>query len=127
VEKFIVIVFFVLIAFGCSGCKTQQPVIVDTGNIERLRAEYQQLRDEYDKLQSDYQRTIADNKYYADYYQSATETIAAGTRELAALGASSAEEITKLRSYVAIFRIIINGIIEGQQGEGYKDITPNGD
>ena len=104
-----------------SGCQSQRPVLVDTGDIERLRYEYRQLMDEYNKLQQDYQRLAERSQFYADYYQYATERIAAGTDELAKIGASSADEITKIRNNIAILRKIINGIIEGQQNEGRQN------
>jgi len=116
--------FIAGIAF--SGCGSQQPVVVDTGDIERLRYEYQQLRDEYSQLQQDYQRLAERSRFYAGYYQNATERIAAGADELAEIGRSNADEIATLRSNIAILRKIINGIAEGQQREGRQDTQADG-
>jgi len=112
---FSIFLFIIVIGIACSGCKTQQPVVVDTGTIERIRSEYQQLRSEYERLQSDYNKLTEDSKFYADYYQSATATIATGIDELSKLGTDNAAEIAKLRSYVTILRGIVNGIIEGEK------------
>jgi prefoldin subunit 5 len=110
----------VIIAFICAGagCKTQQPVIVDTGDIERLRAEYQQIRGEYERLQQDYQRLAENQQFYVDYYRNATERIGSGLDQLSELSADSAGEIQRLRGYATVLRNIINGIIAGEQGEG---------
>ncbi|MDR2923434.1 MAG: hypothetical protein LBU85_08860 [Treponema sp.] len=122
-----IFLLFVVIGIVLSGCRTQQPVIVDTGDIERLRYEYQQLRDEYDRLKQDYARLIADQQFYVDYYLNATTRIGQGIRELQEIGNSSAAEIAKLRSCIAIIRNIVNGIIEGQQGERQQDTQIDGD
>ena len=108
-----------------SGCKTQSPVIIDSRDIERLRAEYQQLRTEYDKLQSDYSRLVIESQFYAEYYKHTTEAIADGIRKLGELGSDSLKEIAKLRGYVTILKDIINGINNGQSTEGQPDITAN--
>jgi len=110
----------------CSGCTTQ-PIIVDTGDIERLRAEYRQLREEYNRLQQDHQRLIDDQQFYADYYRNATAAIETGIRELGELGTDSLSEIARLRSYIAILRSIVNNILEGEQREGRQDTQADGD
>jgi prefoldin subunit 5 len=117
----IALVFSILLAVCCSGCATKPAVVIDTGDIERLRYEYQQLRSQYDKLQSDYQRLTNESKFYADYYFNTTETIAKGIGEIGKLGIDSLSEIAKLRSYITIFRTIIDSIITGQQREGRED------
>lgn len=109
----LVIILSVILCFW-TGCTTPA-AIIDTGDIERIRYEYQQLRTEYDKLQSDYQRLANDSQFYADYYQHATEAITTGIAELAELGNDNATEIAKLRGYVIILRNIINDIIAREQ------------
>jgi len=119
---------FLLIAVGIalSGCATKQPTVIDTGDIRQLRHDYQQLMDEYNRLKQDYQRLTERSQYYADYYQNATERITAGADELAEIGRSSADEITKLRTNLAILRKIILGIVDGQQGEGQQNTETDG-
>ena len=121
--------FFVMVSIcaGFNSCKSQQSaVIVDTGDIGRLRSEYQQLRNEYDKLQSDYKRLVEDQQFYAEYYLNATAAIGSGLDELANIGTDSVAEIAKLRGYVAILRNIINAIIAGQQEERQQDSGVDG-
>jgi len=120
-----VIIGFILAALF-SGCKTGSPVVVDTGDIERLRSEYQQLRSEYERLQSDYKQLTDESKFYADYYRHATEAIGSGLAELDKLGNDSAGEIAKLRSYISVLRNIIQGIIEGQHGERQENPQADG-
>jgi predicted nucleic acid-binding Zn-ribbon protein len=123
-----VILFVIVIGIILSGCQqTKSAVIVDTGDIERLRQEYRQLMGEYSKLQSDYQRLAERSQYYAEYYQHATERIADGTRKLAEVNASGADEVTKLRKNLAIVRTIIHGLVNSESAEGSKDITTDGD
>ena len=108
-----------------TGCKTE-PVIIDTGNIERIRQEYNDLRTEYERLQSDYNELTANSKFYADYYQHATESIGIGLDELDRIGTDNAGEIEKLREYVTILRGIILSIIEGESGKSDKNIEIDG-
>jgi len=122
----IILSFVILLAVFCSGCTTRSPVIVDTGDIDKLRYEYKQLREEYNRLQSDYRQLTDDSKFYADYYRHTTETIGRGLEEIGELGNSSAGEISKLRSYIAVIRNIIKGIIAGQQREGQQDSQVDG-
>ena len=122
----VLVLFIVFFILGlCSGCQTQSPVIIDSGDIERLRAEYNELRAEYDKLQSDYSRLVTESQFYAEYYKHTTEAIADGIRELSELGSDSLTEIAKLRSYITILRNIIDSINSGQSAEGQPDITTN--
>ena len=111
----------------CTGCASKPAVVVDTGDIDRLRYELESLRGEYEHLQSDYRRLAVESQFYADYYRRTTAVIESGLGELSALGTDSAGEIQKLRSYVAILRNIINGIIAGEQGEGRQDTQTDGD
>jgi uncharacterized phage infection (PIP) family protein YhgE len=119
------VILFFIITVIFSGCKSQQPVVIDTGDIRQLRYELESLREEYNRLQSDYQQLANDSKFYADYYQHATETIAAGIRELNEIGTDSMAEIQKLRNYATIFRNIINNINTGegqlQNGTGNRE------
>jgi prefoldin subunit 5 len=121
-----IILLLITIAIMVSGCKTGSPVVVDTGDIERLRSEYQQLRSEYERLQSDYKQLTDESKFYADYYRRATEAIGNGLAELGKLGNDSAGEIAKLRSYITVLRNIIQGIIEGQYGERQENPQADG-
>src|SRR5215510_566994 len=88
-------IFSIVLCLGTIGCATQQPVIVDTGDIERLRHEYEQLRGEYNRLQQDHQRLVSESQFYADYYRNAAAAIETGIRELSELGADSAGEIAR--------------------------------
>jgi hypothetical protein len=117
---FIFCVFSLVLCFW-AGCKTQQPVIIDTGDIERLRYEYQLLREEYNQLQSDYSRLVFESKFYADYYSNTTAAIANGIAELGELENDNATEIAKLREYIAIVRNIIQGIIAREYAERPAD------
>ena len=123
------IVLFILIGFSmCSvGCSSKPVVIVDTGDIERLRFEYQQLRAEYNQLQANYSRLITESKFYADYYSNATAAIASGITELDRLGSSMADDIAKLRGYNNILRNIVNNIIIGQSTERQSNIEIDAD
>jgi cell division protein FtsL len=124
----LVLLFVICSALSlCTGCATQSPVVIDTGNIERLRYEYEQLRSEYDKLQQDYSRLVAESQFYADYYRNATAAIEAGIRELGELGTDSAGEIAKIRTNLAVLRNIINQIIAGQSGEGRQNTGVDAD
>jgi hypothetical protein len=107
-----------------SGCKSD-PVIIDTGDIEKLRYEYQYLRDQYDKLRQDYNDLTESSKRYAEYYQSTTESIKSGLDQLSGYGTSSIGEIDRIREYLKILAGIINSIIEGQSGEGSINPIPN--
>ena len=111
----------------CAGCASKPAVTVDTGDIERLRYELESLRGEYDSLKQNYQQLADESQFYADYYRRATAVIESGLGELSALGADSAGEIQKLRSYIAILRNIVNNIIAGGQGEGRQDTQADGD
>jgi len=119
------IVSLIAVWIVCSGCASKPAVIVDTGDIERLRSELEYYRGECDRLQRDNSRIIADGQFYADYYQSATEAIGAGIGELAVLGADSLSEIARLRSYITVLRNIVDSIIAGEQREGQQDSQPN--
>jgi len=117
--------FICAIVFLFTECATR-PVVVDTGDIERLRLEYEQLRSEYSRLQQDHQRLIADQQFYAGYYRNATAAIESGIRELGKLGADSAGEIARIRANLAILRSIVNSIIAGERGEGRQDTEAGG-
>jgi hypothetical protein len=121
-----VIIGFILTALF-SGCATRSPVVVDTGDIERLRQDYRQLMDEYDRLKSDYAEYIEESQFYADYYRNTAAAIESGIEELIAIGNSQLTEIAKLRANIAILRKIINGIIEGQQRERRENSEVDGD
>jgi hypothetical protein len=106
------------------GCATRpEPVVIDTGDFERLRYEFEQLRGEYDRLQSDYQRLTAESQFYADYYRYTTEAIAKGLEQLEKLGTDNIAEIARLRGYIAILKNIIVIILAGEQGEGSTDTS----
>jgi transposase len=120
-----VIIGFTLAAL-LSGCETRSPVVVDTGDIERLRQDYRQLMDEYNKLKSDYAEFIEENQFYADYYRNTTAAIESGIDELIAIGNSQLTEIAKLRANITVIRKIINSIIEGQQKEGRENPQADG-
>jgi len=117
----------ILSAFVCTGCTSQSATVIDTGDIERIRFDYQQLKTEYDKLQSDYQKLANDSQFYAEYYQHATEAITAGIIELTELGNNNATEIAKLRSYVTILRNIINDIITREYELERRETGINGE
>jgi len=127
-RKIILFVFICVISGLSIGCASKpEPVVIDTGDIERLRYQYEQLRSEYDKLQQDYSRLVAENQFYADYYRNATAAIADGIQELGELGTDSANEIARIRTNIAILRNIINNIIEGEHGEGRQDTGTDSD
>jgi len=106
----------------CSGCSTQQPIIMDAGDIEQLRAECEYYRNEYNRIHRDYQRLIEDQQFYADYYQHTTAAINAGIEELAVLGADSLTEIARLRSYISVLKRIIFEILDGERTGQANDI-----
>jgi outer membrane murein-binding lipoprotein Lpp len=112
----ILVVLFIICAMLslCTGCASKPAIVVDTGDIEQLRHELESLRGEYDRLQSDYSRLADESQFYADYYRRATTILESGLGELGTLGADSAGEIQKLRSYVAILRNIVNNLISGE-------------
>jgi hypothetical protein len=127
VEHFLhIIILLIAVGIALSGCKTRSPVVIDTGDIERLRSEYQQLRNDYDSLKSDYAQFLEDSQYYVDYYRNATAAIESGIEELNAIGNNQLTEIAKLRANIAVLRKIILGIIEGQQREGQQNSQTDG-
>jgi prefoldin subunit 5 len=107
----------VLLAVFYSGCQSK-PVVIDSGDFERVRSEYQQLREEYERLQSDYRQFAEGQQFYVDYYRNATARIESGLNELASLGADSSGEIQKLRSLINILRNIVQGIIDQESRTG---------
>jgi len=114
----LVVLFVICAVIGlCSGCRSQQPIIADTGIVEQLRYEYQQLRNEYDKLQSDYSRLVEESNYYAEYYRNATAAIETGLAKLNEIGSGQLAEISALRTNIAIIRNIIQAIIDGERKE----------
>jgi len=118
----IIIAIILCVVSVCStGCTTRPPVVIDTGNIERVREEYNQLREQYKRLESDYQQLTEEQQFYVDYYRSTTAAIESGLNELSKLGTDSAGEIQRLRSLVLILKDIIYGIIERQQREGQQN------
>jgi len=130
-EKLVIALFIAAIILGvisvCStGCTTRPAVVIDTGDIERVREEYNQLREQYKRLESDYQRLTEENQFYVDYYRSTTAAIESGLDELSKFGADSAGEIQRLRSLVFVLRDIIYRIIEKQQREGQQDSQVDG-
>ena len=119
-------VAFLLLSAGIfSGCATK-PVVIDAGDTERVRFEYQQLRGEYEKLESDYKRLAEDSQWYVDYYRNATAAIESGLGELASIGADSAGEIQKLRILISILRNIVQSLIDAESEERKRNIAVKG-
>jgi uncharacterized phage infection (PIP) family protein YhgE len=126
-QKIIIFIFAVILAIAGGSCASKPAVIVDTGDIERLRADYEQLRSQYESLQSDHSRLIAEQQFYADYYRHTTERIESGLQEIQRAGTENLDFIEQLRINIAILTRIINGIIAGEQGEGLENTKPDGE
>ena len=91
----------------CTGCASKQPVIVDTGDIQRLQNQLEYYRAEFDRIQSENQRLTKRSLEMA-------ERVNQTSRELQSLGASTLNEVAKLREYIAILEDFFFDINTGQ-------------
>ena len=108
------IIFFCGLAImaTATGCSTAQPALTGSEDFIRLEKEYQRLRAEHEQLQSDYKRLTDDNRFYAEYYQQAADSIRGGLEELTREGNSMGDELDKLREYNHILTDIIQRLID---------------
>ena len=120
-------ILFVIVCVGIfvfAGCRTQ-PVIVDTGDIERLRHELVELGREHAQLQLAYRELAQSSQFFIDFHRNTAERIESGLGELSVIGTGSLAEIERLRGFVTVLRDIINGIISGEPEAGANDIGPD--
>jgi len=99
-------------ALNLAGCRsTGQPLVIDTGDFERVRFDLEQLRSEYAALQQAYREST-------EFQRITTETIGRGLDELSGIGADSQSEIARLRELVGILRSIVSIIIDADADIG---------
>jgi len=115
------LIFIAVLTAGLTlaGCQsTGQPLVIDTGDFERVRFEIEQLRSEYATLQQSYRELTESNRFYAEFYRSTTEAIGRGLGELHTIGTDSQSEIARLRELVGILRSIVSIIIDADADIG---------
>jgi len=125
-DVFCIIIIAIVLGFW-SGCTTQQPVVVDTGDIQRLQSQLEYYRGEFNRIQSENQRLTERSLEMAERNNEVAERVNQTSRELQSLGASTLDEVARLRGYVAILEDFFFDINTGQQREGRQDIEADGD
>jgi len=116
--------YFIISVF--TGCRTAEPVIVDTGDIQRLQSQLEYYRGELNRIQSENQRLTERSLEMAKRNSEVAERVNQASRELQSLGASTLDEVSKLRKYVAILERFFSDIDAGKHGERRQDIEAGG-
>ena len=105
------------IIFFFTGCRTTgQPLVIDTGDFERVRSGFEQLGREHAALQQAYRELAEQSQFFVDFHRNATEAIGRGLGELHDIGADSLTEIARLRELSAILRSVVQSIIDIEPG-----------
>jgi len=128
IKVFFVSVFLVFV-FGLgsllfTGCRTGQPMVIDTGDFERVRHEFEHLRGEHAVLQQAYRELAESSQFFIDFHRQATGRIESGLGELSELGAGSLTEIARLRELAGILGSVVQVIIDAGAGTGAGEYRP---
>ena len=111
--KSFIFIAVIAVLFVFTGCRTTgQPVVIDTGDIERVRHEFEQLGREHAALQQAYRELAEGSQFFIDFHRHTTAAIGSGLEEVHGLGTGSLAEIARLREFVAILRGIVQSIID---------------
>jgi len=120
IRKIIIFVFLLGILGAGSilftGCRSQPPVVIDTSDIDRVRAEFAQLREQYHRLELAHRELAESSQFFIEFYRRTSEAIESGLDRLAYYGTDSLAEISRLRELVGVLGSIVQSIIDADAG-----------